>query len=345
MTEGRRLEVLRAIVQDYVQTSEPVGSKALVERHGLGVSAATIRNDMAVLEDEGLIHAPHTSAGRIPTDAGYRVFVDRLSEIKPLSSGERAAITRFLSGAVDLDDVVDRTVRLLSSLTRQVAVVQYPSLTRSVVRHIELLRLDRYRVMMVLIVDSGRVEQRVVAVGLDLDGESGEQFVVSLRAALNRRTAGRPFVDAMTQLHRVAAEFEPDQHDAVGAVVAAIDEVIAGEREERVVLAGQSNLTRFGADFPLTIGPVLEALEEHVVLLRLFGTVGEASDTVAVRIGRENPVEGLQSTSMVTTGYRSSGRSVATLGVLGPTRMDYPTTIAAVRAVARYVSQIIGSNP
>ena len=145
MSEDRRLAVLRAIVQDYVETSEPVGSKALLERHKLGVSAATVRNDMAVLEEEGLIAAPHTSAGRIPTDAGYRVFVDRLSTLKPLSMAERRAISALLDGAVDLDDVVDRTVRLLASLTRQVAVVQYPSLTRSSVRHIELVPLGAGR--------------------------------------------------------------------------------------------------------------------------------------------------------------------------------------------------------
>src|SRR5436189_2870081 len=139
MQEERRLAVLRAIVEDYVATEEPVGSKALVERHGLGVSPATVRNDMAALEDEGYITQPHTSAGRVPTDKGYRLFVDRLTTVKPLSSAERRAIDSFLGGAVDLDDVVHRTVRLLAQLTHQVAVVQYPSLTRSSVRHLELV--------------------------------------------------------------------------------------------------------------------------------------------------------------------------------------------------------------
>src|SRR6476469_2439921 len=136
MSDERRLAVLRAIVEDYVHTREPVGSKALVERHPFGVSSATIRNDMAVLEDEGLIVQPHTSAGRVPTDAGYRLFVDRLAEVRAMSQPERKAISGFLAGAVDLDDVVDRTVHLLASLTQQVAVVQYPSLTRSTVRHV-----------------------------------------------------------------------------------------------------------------------------------------------------------------------------------------------------------------
>src|SRR6187431_2063155 len=168
MQEERRLAVLRAIVQDYVSTQEPVGSKALVERHRLGVSPATIRNDMAALEEEGLITQPHTSAGRVPTDAGYRLFVDRLTAVKPMSAAEQRAIAHFLKGAVDLDDVVDRTVRLLASLTRQVAVVQYPSLARSSVRHVELVPIGGERLLVVLITTSGRVEQRVIDVGIDL---------------------------------------------------------------------------------------------------------------------------------------------------------------------------------
>ena len=160
--DDRKLDVLRAIVEDYVSTQEPVGSKALVERHQLGVSPATVRNDMAVLEEEGYIRQPHTSAGRVPTDRGYRLFVDRLSRVKPLTPAERRAIERFLVGAVDLDDVVHRTVRLLAQLTRQVAVVQYPSLARSSVRHLELVPISTTRLMLVMIADTGRVEQRLV---------------------------------------------------------------------------------------------------------------------------------------------------------------------------------------
>ncbi|WP_295692912.1 heat-inducible transcriptional repressor HrcA [Lapillicoccus sp.] len=341
MSEERRLAVLRAIVQDYVQTSEPVGSKALVERHHLGVSAATVRNDMALLEEEGLIHAPHTSAGRVPTDAGYRLFVDRLSAVKPMSAAEKTAISRFLEGAVDLDDVVDRTVRLLSMITRQVAVMQYPSLTRSTVRHIELVPIGQGRLMVVLIVNTGRVEQRVVESHLDLTSESGEAAVTQLRAGLNEELGGRPFSEAAVRLRSLAERFELDARDLVRLVVGALDDALVEEREERVVLAGTANLARFGTDFPLTIGPVLEALEEHVVLLTLLSTLGEDHDAVAVRIGRENAHIGLSSTSVVSTGYAAGSEVVAGLGVLGPTRMDYPTTMASVRAVARYVSHLL----
>ena len=339
MSEERRLAVLRAIVQDYVQTSEPVGSKALLERHQLGVSAATVRNDMSALEEDGLIAAPHTSAGRIPTDAGYRLFVDRLAAIKPLSAAERHAIARFLEGAVDLDDVVDRTVRLLASLTHQVAVMQYPSLTRSTVRHIELVPMTPQRLMVVLIVNTGRVEQRVIESERDLSGTAGDDLVERIRDGLNDLVVDRLLPEAAAELESLPERFGPDDRELVRTIVRSLDDALVEEREERVVLAGTANLARVGADFPLSIGPVLEALEEHVVLLKLLGTMGRDDDAVAVRIGAENPHAGLRSTSVVSTGY-GAGR-VAGLGVLGPTRMDYPLTMASVRAVARYVSDIL----
>ncbi|HZB68115.1 MAG TPA: heat-inducible transcriptional repressor HrcA [Ornithinibacter sp.] len=341
MSEDRRLRVLRAIVQDYVHTSEPVGSKALLERHHLGVSAATVRNDMAALEEEGLIAAPHTSAGRVPTDAGYRLFVDRLSAIKPMSAAEQRAISQFLEGAVDLDDVVDRTVRLLSSLTRQVAVVQYPSLSRSSVRHVELVPIGGERLLVVLITTTGRVEQRVIDVGTDLVTDDGEQALATLRAELTRATSGRTLAEASTELSGVPERLDPALRDLVRAISTALQDALVEEREERVVLAGTANLARVGPDFTTSLGPVLEALEEHVVLLKLLGTVAEEGGGVAVRIGHENPYAGLHTTSMVTTGYGAGTDLVAGLGVVGPTRMDYPTTMAAVRAVATYVSRIL----
>jgi heat-inducible transcriptional repressor len=337
VSEDRRLHVLRAIVQDYVRTSEPVGSKALLERHALGVSAATVRNDMAALEDDGLITAPHTSAGRVPTDAGYRMFVDRLSTIKPLSKAERAAVQQFLEGAVDLDDVVARTVRLLSSLTHQVAVMQYPSLTRSTVRHVELVPVGGTRLMVVLIVNTGRVEQRVVDAGRDLT-RGQEDVVADLRALVNRTAAGQALTAAPALLQAALEEVDPTDRDIAQAVVSALADALEEQTEERVVLAGTANLARVGSDFPTSLGEVLEALEEHVVLLKLMGSMATLDDdAVAVSIGAENPYAGLRTTSVVTSTYGPAGG----LGVVGPTRMDYPMTMAAVRAVAHYVSTIL----
>ena len=341
MSEDRKLDVLRAIVEDYVQTREPVGSRALVERHALGVSPATIRNDMAALEDEGYITQPHTSAGRIPTDKGYRLFVDRLSSVKPLSPAEKRAIQTLLDGAVDLDDVVDRTVRLLAQITRQVAVVQYPSLTRSTVRHVELVALGADRLLLVMITNTGRVEQRLVALpGADPTSLGDTLGVLGRR--LNGATTGQRLNDVEDHLGDLPGQFAPAEQPIVQAVLAALVDALDIEREERIVLAGTANLARSG-DFGQTIGPVLEAIEEHVVLLKLLSEIADGAGGVSVLIGRETAHEGLQEAAVVSSGYASQGEVVARLGVLGPTRMDYPTNMAAVRAVARYVSRILTS--
>jgi heat-inducible transcriptional repressor len=334
--EDRRLEVLRAIVEDYVSTNEPVGSKSLADRHQLGVSPATIRNDMAVLEEEGYITQPHTSAGRIPTDKGYRLFVDRLATIKPMSPAERRAIQTFLDGAVDLDDVVGRTVRLLAQLTRQVAVVQYPSLSRSAVRHLELVSLTASRLLLVLITDTGRVEQRSVEFPAPLTMDT----VSSLRQAINSALVGHYLVDAAVEIESLLGRIDPQLRPAMTTLSAVLLETLVERPEERLALAGTANLTRSTMDFPGSIRPVLEALEEHMVLLKLIGEV-ESPSTLRIRIGDENPVEDLRTTSVVSVGYGRGSTALAGLGVLGPTRMDYPGTIGAVRAVARYVGEYL----
>ncbi len=334
--DDRKLEVLRAIVEDYVATHEPVGSKALVERHALGVSPATVRNDMAVLEEEGYIRQPHTSAGRVPTDRGYRLFVDRLSRVKPLSPAERRAIERFLIGAVDLDDVVHRSVRLLAQLTRQVAVVQYPSLSRSAVRHLELVPVSTTRLLLVMITDTGRVEQRIV----ELPGPTPVEDITELRSAINNKLAGAKLVDTPPLVQELV---EHRVDPVMNAVAVVLLETLVERHEERLALAGTANLTRFGSlDLAGSLRPILEALEEEVILLKLFGEVQTGS--ARVRIGDENEVADLRTTSVVSTGYGPGSTVVGGLGVLGPTRMDYPSTIATVRAVARYVGDLLAQH-
>jgi heat-inducible transcriptional repressor len=337
--DDRKLEVLRAIVHDYVATQEPVGSRVLAERHRLGVSPATIRNDMAALEEDGYLTHPHTSAGRVPTDKGYRLFVDRLSSVKPLSPAERRAIESFLEGAVDLDDIVSRTVRLLAQLTRQVAVVQYPSLTRSAVRHVELVPLTPTRLLVVLITTTGRVEQRALETSASLT----EEEIGHLRALLNASISGQWLAEAPARLESLLTTVSPDLAPTMVLISSVLLETLAEKREERVLLAGAANLTRNEVDFRGSIRPVLEALEEQVVLLRLIGEV-ESPSTLRVRIGDENEWEGLRGTSVVTAGYGSGDTALAGLGVLGPTRMDYAGTIGAVQAVARYVGDLLASS-
>jgi heat-inducible transcriptional repressor len=340
-SEERRIAVLRAIVADFVATNEPVGSKGIVDRHNLGVSSATVRNDMAALEDEGYIIQPHTSAGRIPTDKGYRLFVDRLAQIKPLSPAERKAISTFLEGAVDLDDVLRRSVRLLAQLTRQVAVVQYPTLSRSTVRHLEVVPLTPARLMLVLITDTGRVDQRVV----DLGDVLTDDDVAHLRALLNSVLVGQPLTTAAARVASLPEDGPDHLRQVITTLSSVLVESLVEHPEERLVLGGTANLARQGADTTSLRG-VLEALEEQVVVLRLL-TASSDPAQVTVRIGEENEAEEMWATSTVSIGYgplSTPGEALGGMGVVGPTRMDYPSTIAAVRAVARYVGEIVGGR-
>jgi heat-inducible transcriptional repressor len=328
--QHRQLAILRAIVEDYVATEEPVGSKNLAARHGLGVSPATIRNEMAVLEEAGLITQPHTSAGRIPTNKGYRVFVDKLASVKPLSGAERKAIETFLDGASDLDDVISRTVRLLAQVTKQVAVVQYPSLTRAKVRHIELVLLAPTRVMMVLITDAGRVEQRMIELPFDIS----ENALSDLHKKLNTLVANQALANVASKIEGLSAGARGNDRANVVTIMTTLIEMAVEHPEEKVVLAGTSNLARANQELTQSMHPILEALEEQVVLLRLLS---DSDSSVKVLIGEEQNEKSLRSTSLVSVGYGDLGA----MGIIGPTRMDYTASMSAVNAVANYVGRFL----
>ena len=339
MVSDRGLDVLRVIVQDYVASREPVGSKSIVDRHAFGVSAATIRNDMALLEEEDLIAAPHTSSGRIPTDKGYRVFVDHLADLRPLTPAQRQAIETFLGHSADLDEVLVRSVRLLSQLTHQVALVQYPSVSRAKVRHIEFVPLTETRILSVLITDSGGVEQRVI----DLPRALDEQTLVEVRTRLNVAVVGLGMVEARAALAASVWPGAPMLQPLIDLITNTLADQIGANRQDKLVMAGAANLVRTEEDFSGSIYPVLEAIEEQVVLLRLFGEMETDQHGVSVSIGRENAAFGLPEASVLTSGYSANG-NLARLGVLGPTRMDYSNNMAAVRAVARYLSRLLGET-
>jgi heat-inducible transcriptional repressor len=300
---------------------------------------------MAVLEAEGYIAQPHTSSGRVPTEKGYREFVNRLDRVKPLSAPERRAILSFLESGVDLDDVLRRAVRLLAQLTRQVAVVQYPTLSASTVRHLEVVALTPARLLMVVITDSGRVDQRIVELGDTIDDHQLGQ----LRDLLAQALEGKKLSAASVAVADLAGRLTSGTGqagklgDAVGRSATVLLESLVEHTEERLLLGGTANLTRNTADFGGSLRPVLEALEEQVVVLRLLAAQQEAGK-VTVRIGHETEVEEMAGTSVVTTTDGSSGTVYGGMGVVGPTRMDYPGTMANVAAVAMYIGEVLGNR-
>ena len=285
-TEQRRLEVLRAIVADYIATKEPIGAKTLVDKHNLGVSSATVRNDMAVLEAEGYIAQPHTSSGRIPTDKGYRQFVDNIAEVKPLSNAERRAIMEFLESGVDLDDVLRRGVRLIAQLTRQVAMVQYPTVSASTVRHLEVVALTPARLLLVVITDTGRVDQRLVDLGDVLDDDD----LAALRGMLGKAMDGKRLAAASAAVAALPENAPVRLRDVLVRVSTVLVETLVEHPEERLVLGGTANLTRNVGDFgfPGSLRAVLEALEEQVVVLKLLAA-SQQTGTVT-----EAPIEGVR---------------------------------------------------
>jgi heat-inducible transcriptional repressor len=227
-------------------------------------------------------------------------------------------------------------VRLLAQLTHQVALVQYPTLSRSTVRHVDLVGLTETRVLVVAILSSGRVEQRLVELERPLDDDA----VAAIRGRVAAVITGRIIADATTALGDLVAP-PGDQEGPQALVVAALVDAMSDHRSsERVAVGGTANLARFGDSFEISVRPLLEALEEHVVLLKLLGEA-QTGGTVTVRIGHEGPYQEFATTSVVATGYGPGEEAVGNLGVVGPTRMDYPGTMASVRAVARYVSRIL----
>ena len=334
----RRLDVLRAIVSQYVHTREPVGSKAIAQSQDLGVSSATIRNDMAVLEEAGLIYQPHTSAGRVPTDKGYRVLVDQLATLKPMSTPERQAVEKFLARAEDLDDVVMATVRLLAQVTRQVALIEYPVNARSTLSRIEFVDLSDSRLLIVVITEQGKVFERLREMPQDL----AQEDLLTLRSVLNAAYQGKDAGEVRAHYEAMAECLPPALSGCAGDISEIIASLLQGEPSARIAMAGMSNLARSGVDFH-DIAPVLDALEEQVVLLRLFAEMDEGNGDVHVSIGSENGHDAFVETSLVSGTYASGGNS-AHVGILGPTRMDYASTMSTVHAVASYLSKYLNST-
>ena len=328
--DDRRAAILKAIVSDYVRGGEPIGSKRLVEEWNLGVSPATVRSDMAALEEAGLITHPHTSAGRIPTDAGYRYFVDSISGKQPLLPEQVAAMEGLLLGSGDIEELLRRTSSVLSRLTRFAALVVAPRLDHSRLRHIELVQLGPTSVLAVFIVDTGRVDKRM----LDLDTPVAEHDVQRARHAVNDAVANLRLASVPDVVAGVAAGAPPEVRALVEAVAEAVRTGLASASEgDQVIVGGTANMAGGGYFERIEqVKSVFETLEEQVVVLQVLREV--LQDDPAVRIGTELPLVELAACSVVAARYDAAGGSGGSVGVLGPTRMDYPKTIAAVQAVA-----------
>ncbi|MDQ4145548.1 MAG: heat-inducible transcriptional repressor HrcA [Actinomycetota bacterium] len=336
--EERRAEVLKAIVSQYVRSGEPVGSKTIAEQFGLGVSPATVRNDMAALEEAGYISQPHTSAGRVPTDAGYRYFVNTWARDVRLPADEERLVHRFFGEPRwPLEDALQRTASLLSRLTHHAAVVFAPALGFGTLRHLELVGLSQGRAMLVLVTDAGHVKNLALAIPESL----GDERLAEASGLLNAAVAGIALPKAGKTLEQALERFPPDLHDVAVAVAEALTTELVERGAERVFLEGTSNIVdeeKF-ADLE-TVRQVIEALEHRRLLLEVLADAFSLG-RVSVKIGSENRIEEMHLCAVITAPYGRSDSVIGSLGVVGPTRMDYGRTIAAVHQVAQNLGHML----
>jgi heat-inducible transcriptional repressor len=331
---ARKLAVLRAVVEEYVRTGEPVGSETIAERSGLGVSSATIRNEMAALEELGYLGHPHTSAGRIPTDLGYRRYVDALPSRGRLPEAQARAVRAFFAETMlDLEEVLRGTTQLLSHMTQYAAVAVPPAATEESLLKVEIIDLGA--ALMVLVVGQhGRVDKRIIDRPYAL-----EQRTTSAVERRLRTLAGLSIPDARARALKLAGESDGDERAVLLAVGTVLGDIQAGDRPSHVLVGGVANLADEAARWRHeTVRRLFEALERESEMLRLLKDV--AATDLSVTIGAEHPATGEWDAALVAAPFGHGDTSFGTIGVVGPTRMDYLGVMASVRAVARRLSEL-----
>ncbi len=332
--DERKASILRAIVEEYVETAEPVGSATIARSRDLGVSSATVRNDMTVLEREGYLVQPHTSAGRIPTDLGYRFFVDHFTNPN-LPLGQRRAVSDFFTRAHRaLEDLLNETSQFLARITDHAAVVVGPQPDAARVRSIQLVSLQPNLLVAVAVMSNGTVEKEVVS--LERDHEIDDVQLAQLGRLLTETLQGE----------RLAAVAAPpptgDPHvDAVATLVCGALSARAADASEPVYVGGASRLAAEGRAFSTeaSASRLLELLEHQVVVVSLVRNLLDHG--VTVRIGAENQRAELRECSLVLAPYTIEGDVAGTVAVLGPTRMDYQQALAAVAAVSNQLGRLL----
>ncbi|MCL4078988.1 heat-inducible transcriptional repressor HrcA [Coriobacteriia bacterium Es71-Z0120] len=340
MLSERRRAVLAALVEEYVATMQPVASKALVERHHLGCSPATVRAELAALEESGHVAQPHVSAGRVPTDRGYRAFVDDVREridALSLSATEVERIHRMYETLeMEMDEVLRETSMLLSRFTNYVAIVAAPALRRARLRRISIVPMAERRALVVVVTDSGQVANRMLELAEPV-AESVLSEVERYLTAVLEDKIGEQVIDVREGVRAGSDVFARTTIEVLDAVADCLREA----DDDRVVTGGVAALLSQPefAD-PHVARPVVELLEDGITMLRLLTEAMRETD-VTVRIGHENPIEALGSVSVVLSPYGRRG-AMGIVGVIGPTRMDYPRAIGTVRTVADTLTDILG---
>lgn len=332
MLDDRKTNILRVVVEEYIDTAQPVGSGHVARSPDVGVSSATVRNDMAVLEHEGYLAQPHTSAGRVPTEKAYRYFVDHLGQPGRLENADAQQVRRFFASAHgELEAMLQDTTSLLADLTRLTSVVVGPGHEVATIRSVQLVGLTPTVALVVTVLSNGAVDKHAV----ELAGEADEATVSEASSLLARSMVGRTYAE----LDDVAIAGDRPAHDLARIALEAL--VVPDHDAEHVYIGGQSRVaTAF--DAVAQVSEVLRILEQQVVVVSLLADVLDRGLSVA--IGSETGLEPLAECAVVVAPYEVDGETAGTVGILGPTRMDYARALATVSIVSRRLGRSLSES-
>lgn len=332
MLSDRRQIVLRALIEEYIARALPVGSRTLVERYNLGISSATVRNELSLLEEMGYLAQPHTSAGRIPTDFGYRAFVDELLSESDPDNGEDALARELRESASDLDDLMDRTSQALARFTDCMTLLVPPRILSVYIRLVNLVLLTPQRLLTVIVTEDGQVFDRQ----MDLPRDYSQDEIGKTQEALNNILVGTSLSSTSGELPHGASGV----HDDLFRMVMA--EILACLKDQNAIKAHPLGISHLLGKPEFSdsscLMPVLEELEGDTMLLRVFNDAA-ASEEPVVRIGHENDSEALSSVSLIANRFGEAEHSGLIL-IVGPTRMDYSQVLKAVRAARNVLKDL-----
>ncbi len=339
----REKTVLKSVVQQFILTATPVGSRNITKKYALGVSPATVRNIMADLEDSGFINHPHTSAGRIPTDKGYRYYVDSLMGIEKLPSRDKGLIDKSFNFEIEeTDDLIKITSKLLSSITRQLACVSYPNLESGTLDKIQIVSLTSSRILIVITIKSGLVK----TITMELTTEIKDSQIISVQTLLNERLSGLKLAEIRATFEERFKDIEDDQQPIIRLFVDSVDKLFMDDiKSDRLIVTGAKNIINQPEfENPENFQSIIELIEDKDVIIHIMEKSSVAGkDEVFISIGSEHEQKRLKDYSFVSKEYRI-GESFGTLGIIGPKRMAYSKIVAIVDYIAKLLSEYLKSR-
>lgn len=325
MDERKRM-ILHAIILDYIATADPVGSRTIAKKYNLGVSPATVRNEMSDLEEMGLIEQPHTSAGRVPSQLGYRYYVDCLMKKEPVGNEARDLIQAELLNRIrETDALIQITGKLLSELTNYTALVLSPLIAKHRLKHIQLLPIENGRAVLMIVLDNGHVEHRVI----DVPESVREEEYAAFTALLNDKLRGLSLEQWQTGLMNSIFAALSDRKKFLSYLMEQISDTLAMEQAQKVFLGGTLNILNQPEFKQIEkVKSLLELLEEKNTLKEVLSA--DKENGIIIKIGSENRYEVMKDCSLITASYHLDGKLIGTLGLLGPTRMEYSKAVSVV---------------